>query len=182
MDQKINVIFDINVYVRAFANNSKGDFNCFEAIKTNPDLSLITSKHIVKNALSISRDQIGYSRQDAENLFAFLRSMSSDSKLIYKDTDPFISKKHTIGDLELEDSYIFRLALDSESSLLVTNDSDFDLIKKDYEKTIAIVTPTIFTKYALPKKPPTKPTPGLQFGMNPLNIQPGQGGLGRQIQ
>ena len=180
MDQKINVVFDINVYVRGFANSSKDDFNCFEAVKINPNLCLVTSKHIVKNAFSISRDQVGYSRQDAENLLTFLRSMSLSSKLIYKDTDPFVSKNNTIGDLELEDSYIFRLTLDSESSILVTNDSDFERVR-NFTRDIAIVSPARFIKLTSPKKPPTKPSLGLQFGMNPLDFQPGQGGLGRQI-
>lgn len=31
------------------------------------------------------------------------------------------------------------------------------------------------------KKPPTKPSLGLQFGMNPLDFQRGQGGFGQQI-
>ena len=117
-----------------------------------------------------------YSLDELKKFTNLIRSL--DSKLILQDIGDQFDR--VIGDLEPEDSYIYNLARKSEASLIVTSDSDFERVR-NLSRGIAIVSPARFIKLTSPKKPPTKPSPGLQFGMNPLDFQPGQGGLGRQI-
>ncbi len=179
MGQDYNVVFDINVYID-IANKSHNTLPCFKEILKNRDWCLITSKFIRKKAFEVLASKELFSEKDLDNFTRLLDILENRSQLKKIEVPLFGSEANTIGDLGLEDSHIFNLARKSGASIIVTSDSDFERVR-NFDRSIAIVSPARFIKLTSPKKPPTKPSLGLQFGMNPLDFQPGQGGLGRQI-
>ncbi len=177
--QEIRVVFDINVYVDTIKPPHKNTYECFKAIESRQDLMLVYSPYILKKALKVLRSEVKASTSEFEKFTSMIRSLSP--KLILEDIgEPFGSEVNTVGNLKLDDSHIYNLARKSDSSLIVTSDSDFERVK-NLSRDIAIVSPARFIRLTSPKKPPTKPSLGLQFGMNPLDFQPGKSGFGQQI-
>lgn len=179
MSPPYRVVFDINVYVDTIKYPPQNTSECFISITKNTDYYLVYSKQIIKMVFEKLKTEENYSLDELKKFNNLIRSL--DSKLIPQDIGgQFDAGVSLIGDLKHEDSYIYRLAQASEASIIVTSDRDFDLVR-NFSRDIAIVSPARFIKLTSPKKPPTKPSPGLQFGINPLDFQLGQGGLGQQI-
>ena len=182
--ETIKFVFDINVYVNVASAPPKNTLACFSVIAENPNFRLIASEFITGKAIDVLTEKvlnskIIYSEKRLEQFKSLLIAFENRSKLIYQDIgDPLGA---TIGDLEPEDSHIYNLARKSGASIIVTSDSDFERVR-NFDRSIAIISPARFIKLTSPK-PPTKPSPGLQFGMNPLDFQsPSQDlGFDRQI-
>ena len=124
--------------------------------------------------------------QTFEKLNALLDNLEAQDRLDYSSAHAFESEARTIYNLGLDDSHIYKLALQNSPSIIITRDeNDFGELKRTKsDRGIFIYSPKEFIDQfqARTKKPPTKPR-DLQFGMNPLNFQPPSQdlGFGRQI-
>ncbi len=189
MSQKIGLVLDINVYIDGFADNNASSRACFDLILKRPDFILVTSEYIIEKTDEVFKQRLGYNQVLLDEVFqeynTLLDDLEAQDRLDYSPTHAFESEARTIYNLGLDDSHIYKLAFRNKPSIIITRDeNDFGELKRTKpDRGVFIYSPKefIYQFQARTKKPPTKPSPGLQFGMNPLNFQPGQGGLGRQI-